>query len=34
MRSDGSPVILYENLDAEKVNLFSCANVICQPYGG
>jgi len=34
MRSDGTPVILYEDLDNEQVNMLSCANSLCLPYNG
>jgi hypothetical protein len=26
MRADGTPIILYENLDSEELNVLSCAN--------
>jgi hypothetical protein len=34
MRADGTPIILYENLDSEELNVLSCANALCLPYGG
>ena len=34
VRADGSPIVLYENLDDEQVNVLSCANALCLPYGG
>jgi len=33
IRADGSPIVLYENLDDEQVMVLSCANALCQPYG-
>ena len=33
IRTDGSPIVLYENLDDEQVMVLSCANALCQPYG-
>jgi len=33
IRPDGSPVVLYENLDDEQVMILSCANELCQSYG-
>jgi len=32
MRPDGSPVVLYEDLEDEQVMILSCANELCQAY--
>jgi hypothetical protein len=34
MRPDGTPVILYESVDVQELNLLSCANALCLLYGG
>ena len=34
MRTDGTPIVIYENLDDEQVTVLGCANPLCQPYGG
>jgi hypothetical protein len=34
VRGNGNPIILYENLDDDQINVLSCANALCLPYGG
>jgi hypothetical protein len=34
MRTDGTPIVIYQNLDNEELNVLSCANALCLPYGG
>ena len=34
MRTDGTPIVIYQNLDNEELDVLNCANALCLPYGG
>ena len=34
MRTDGTPIVIYQNLDNDELDVLSCANALCLPYGG